>query len=100
MRLVRNEVTSANAHLRGYKAHFTIECSVDNEKDMATLEAVEDALRAIETGVMGDGKITTWEDVCDTCPVYDEGYSSGFWVELADIEQFKADYKTAKKSVK
>lgn len=97
MKLVRNAVSDANDQLKGYKAHFTIECNENNAKDMARLEAVEDALRAMDYATRGDGKVLTWDEHCDGCPLYDEGISSGFWVELDMIEDFKADYKKAKK---
>lgn len=82
MKLVRNAVTDANPDLRGKKHHFTIEG--------ASAEVLE----------MMDDKMTAegWDN--DTCPLYEEGFSCGYWIDLSDIAQFKADYKAVKASLK
>lgn len=82
MKLTRNSITEANPDLRGQKHHFTIE-----NAPAVVLEAMDDMLTA-----------AGWEN--DTCPLYDEGFSCGWWIELSDIDEFKADYKAAKSGVK
>ena len=82
MKLTRNSVTEANPDLRGQKHHFTIE-----NAPALVLEAMDDMLTA-----------AGWEN--DTCPLYDEGFSCGWWIDLSDIDEFKADYKAAKSGVK
>ncbi|BET44295.1 DUF5417 domain-containing protein [Atlantibacter hermannii] len=81
MKLVRNAVTEANPDLRGQKHHFTIE-----NAPAAVLEAM-DAMLEID-----------WAN--DTCPLYDEGFSCGYWVDLSEVECFKKAYKEAKAGVK
>ncbi|MCX8985148.1 DUF5417 domain-containing protein [Citrobacter portucalensis] len=82
MKLVRNAVTDANPDLRGKKHHFTIEG--------ASAEVLE----------MMDDKMTAegWDN--DTCPLYEEGFSCGYWIDLSDIAQFKEDYKAVKAGLK
>jgi len=82
MKLVRNAVTEANPDLRGRKHHFTIESA---SADM--LEAMDQML--VEAG---------WNN--DTCPVYEDGVSCGYWVDLSDVSSFKKAYKEAKAGVK
>lgn len=81
MKLTRNAITEANPALRGRKQHFTI----DNAP-AATLEAMDDMLTA-----------AGWEN--DTCPIYDEGVSCGWWIDLSEVDEFKADYKRLKGEV-
>lgn len=82
MKLVRNAVTEANPDLRGRKHHFTIEGA-----SAATLEAMDAILTA-----------AGWDN--DTCPLYDEEISCGYWIDLSEIDCFKAAYKAAKAGVK
>lgn len=69
------------------------------EKNPATLEAVENELNKIEIGIRGDGRIITWRDYCDLCPLYDEGISSGYMIPVEMVDQFKADFKKVKKEI-
>lgn len=82
MKLIRNATTAANPDLRGRKHHFTIE-----NAPAATLEAMDDMLTA--AGWSNDG-----------CPCYDDGFGCGWWIDLSDVDQFKAAYKEAKAGVK
>lgn len=82
MKLIRNATTTANPDLRGRKHHFTIE-----NAPAATLEAMDDMLTA--AGWSHDG-----------CPCYDDGFGCGWWIDLSDVDQFKAAYKEAKAGVK
>lgn len=78
MKLVRNAVTDANPDLRGKKHHFTIEGA-----SAEVLEMMDDKMNA-----------AGWDN--DTCPLYEEGFSCGYWIDLSDVAQFKEDYKAAK----
>lgn len=82
MKLIRNATTTANPDLRGRKHHFTIE-----NAPAAILEAMDDMLTA--AGWSNDG-----------CPCYDDGFGCGWWIDLSDVDQFKAAYKEAKAGVK
>ena len=60
-----------------------------------------DRLREMETGaVRGDGLVLTWDNYCDGCPCYNDGFGSGFWIEISEVEAFKAAWKIAKKEPK
>ena len=51
------------------------------------LEAIEDMLAA-----------KGWES--DGCPCYEDGFTSGFHIDIEEVDAFKADYKAAKKGLK
>lgn len=70
----------ASELLRGNKHHFIIENAT-----AAELEAMDDLLCETE-----------FKHYCDTCPLYDEGYSCGWWVDVDDVDDFKATYKRLK----
>ncbi|WP_163604177.1 DUF5417 domain-containing protein [Leclercia adecarboxylata] len=69
--------------LRGRKHHFLVENAT-----AAELEAMDDLLRETEFG-----------ENCDGCPIYDEGYSCGWWIAIEDVPAFKAEYKRLKGEV-
>lgn len=70
-------------------------CIYDNNPE--ELERVEEILCEMETGAArGDGHIYTWSDYCDHCPCYEDGFGSGFWIEIEDVPAFKAAFKIAK----
>lgn len=69
--------------LRGRKHHFLVENAT-----AAELEAMDDLLRETEFG-----------ENCDGCPVYDDGYSCGWWIAIEDVPAFKAEYKRLKGEV-
>ncbi|BBC78307.1 Hypothetical protein KNT65_gp186 [Escherichia phage EcS1] len=91
MKLKRNSINLGNEY-RG-KWYFTIEGN-----DPEAIEAAEIRLRAMETGSSLGGRDLTWEDYCDGCPCYDDGFGSGFWIEIEEVEAFKAAWKIAKKT--
>ncbi|MGG4735229.1 DUF5417 domain-containing protein [Leclercia adecarboxylata] len=66
----------------GRKHYFLIENASAEE-----LEAIEDMM--IAAGFDTDG-----------CPCYEDGYTSGFHIDLSEIDDFKAAYKEAKKGLK
>lgn len=76
----RNDL-SRNHHF-GQTHYFIIENAAPAE-----LEAVENLLTA-----------AGWDN--DGCPCYDDGYGCGYWIDIGEVDQFKADYKAAKKGVK
>lgn len=82
MKLTRNPTTEANPDLRGRKHHFIIE-----NAPAAVLEAMDNMLTA-----------AGWDN--DTCPCYDDGFGCGWWIDLSEIDEFKAAYKEAKAGVK
>ncbi|EKQ7213297.1 DUF5417 domain-containing protein [Citrobacter meridianamericanus] len=82
MKLIRNATTAANPDLRGRKHHFTIE-----NAPAAILEAMDNMITA--AGWSNDG-----------CPCYDDGFGCGWWIDLSEVDQFKAAYKEAKAGVK
>lgn len=63
------------------------------------LEAAEDRLRAIECNHTIGSEVVTWDKYCDGCPCYEDGFGSGFWIDVEDVEEFKAAWKKAKKNV-
>lgn len=92
IRLVRNASCKydheerAEYRNRGRKVHFTIE--IRNFVDRPN--SVERDLSGMEALLTQAG----WEN--DTCPVYDEGISCGFWIHPDEVAQFRADYKASK----
>lgn len=94
MKLQRNSINFGSEY--NGKWHFIIE-----GKDPEAIEAAEDRLCKMETGyIRGDGLVLTWKTYCDGCPCYDDGYGSGFWVPVEEVEAFKAAWKIAKKEPK
>ena len=87
MKLVREAIKDNESQCHGNKHLFTI---YDNNPEL--LEKVENAIRDMEDR-FGD----KWEDYCDCCPCYDDGYGSGFWIPIDMIEDFKKSWKIAKK---
>ncbi|HDS4345642.1 TPA: DUF5417 domain-containing protein [Enterobacter hormaechei subsp. steigerwaltii] len=82
MKIIRNAVTEANPDLRGRKHHFTIEGAT-----AAELEAMDEIL-----------ELAGWEN--DTCPCYEDGFGCGYWIDLSEVDCFKAAYKAAKAGLK
>lgn len=66
----------------GQKHYFIIE-----NAGAAELEAIEDML--VEAG---------WES--DGCPCYEDGFTSGFHIDIDEVDAFKEAYKEAKKGLK
>ncbi|HAV1601541.1 TPA: hypothetical protein JG832_002431 [Enterobacter hormaechei subsp. xiangfangensis] len=92
IRLVRNpacrydrDECSHNRN-RGRRTHFTIEISNYEDRPLA----VERDLSGMEKLLMLAG----WEN--DTCPIYNEGISCGFWIHPEEVTKFRQDYKMAK----
>lgn len=95
MKLVRNATSESDQYqrdsaifratnlCRGRVNHFTIE-----KASAIELEAMDNLLIAAGFG-----------EYCDTCPVYDEGWSCGWWVALDEVDAFRAAYKKAKSEV-
>ena len=81
MKLIRNATTAANPDLRGRKHHFTIE-----NAPAATPEAMDDMLTAL-VGIMTLAHATTMVSGC------------GWWIDLSEVDQFKAAYKEAKAGI-
>lgn len=77
-----------------YRGHWSFSIRDNNEE---ALISVEKALNSIVIGVRGDGRNITWKDYCDLCPLYDEGISSGYMIPVEMVDEFKADFKKAKK---
>lgn len=90
MKLVREAIKLGNEY--NGKWYFII-----YDDNAEKLEKVEDALRAMETGASVGGKVMTWENYRDGCPCYNDGFGSGFWVDVEDVPAFKAAWKIAKK---
>lgn len=91
--LVRNAICKydheepAKYRNRGRKVNFHMqinkfECAEKAERELSVMEEL-----LAEKG---------WEDENDTCPLYDEGISCGFWVSPDEVDNFRADYKAAK----
>ncbi|ELC7036250.1 DUF5417 domain-containing protein [Salmonella enterica] len=66
----------------GQKHYFIIENAGPVE-----LEAIEDMLKA-----------AGWES--DGCPCYEDGFTSGFHIDIDEVDAFKEAYKEAKKGLK
>lgn len=82
----------------GYRGKWQF-CIYD--KNPEELERIEEILCKMETGaVRGDGHVYTWKDYCDLCPCYEDGFGSGFWIDIEDVSDFKAAFKLAKKAPK
>lgn len=85
MRLERGTTRDidTDSRLRGNTWLFYI-----HDDNAEKLEAVEDILRK------------EWDDECDGCPCYEDGFGSGFWVDIYDVPKFKKDFKAAQKLYK
>lgn len=91
MKLKRNKKDDSSR--RGW-THFTIE-----DKNPTRIEAAENALREKQCPFTIGGEIVTWDNYCDGCPCYEDGYGSGFWILNDDVESFIAEWKIVKGSV-
>lgn len=91
MKLVRESIKLGSEY--NGKWNFVI-----HDNDAERLERVEDALCAMSTGFSIGGEEKTWHSYCDLCPLYEEGISSGFWIEIDDVPAFKEAWKIAKKT--
>lgn len=92
LRLVRNAACKYDHEERpefrnrGRKVCFTIEI----KKFAGNSGIVERDLSGIEALLSQAG----WKN--DTCPLYDEGISCGFWIHPDEVEYFRAAYKACK----
>lgn len=96
MKLVRESIKLGTEY--NGKWWFTIE-----HDDAEELEAIQYKLSSMETGshvVNKDGslKAERWNDYCDGCPCYEDGFSAGYWIPVDMVDRFKADWKKAKKA--
>lgn len=82
MKLTRETTTAANPDLRGRKHHFIIESAT-----AAELEAMDEILT-----------LAGWEN--DSCPCYEDGFGCGYWIDISEVDFFKAAYKAAKTGLK
>lgn len=82
MKLSRQTTTDANPDLRGRKHYFLIE-----NAPATTLEAMDQIL-----------ELAGWKN--DDCPCYDDGFGCGYWIDIFEVDCFKAAYKAAKAGVK
>lgn len=89
MKLQRNSIKLGNEY--NGKWNFVI-----MDKNAEVLEAVEDALCEMSTNFTVGGEDKTWGDYCDFCPCYEDGYGSGFWIDVEDVPAFKEAFKIAK----
>lgn len=89
MKLNRNKMEDSSK--RG-TVHFTIE-----DKNPARIEAAENALCDMECPFRIGGESITWGKYCDDCPCFEDGFGSGFWISIEDVEAFIAAWKIAKK---
>lgn len=94
MKLVRESIKLGSEY--NGKWHFII-----RGNDAALLEKVEDILSSMTSdfgsnhnGVFYQEK---WEEYCDGCPCYEDGYSSGYWIPVDMVPEFKDAWKKAKK---
>lgn len=71
-----------------------------HDTNEALLEKVEDILSNLECSYSINGQPIKWKEYCDCCPLYNEGTSSGFWIPIEDVEEFKQAWKQAKKMLK
>lgn len=69
-------------------------CIYDNNAE--ELERVEEVLCQMEAPFTMGGETVYWNDYCDNCPCYEDGYGSGFWIPVEDVEEFKKAFKLAK----
>ncbi|AHY25223.1 hypothetical protein AVV36_gp187 [Pectobacterium bacteriophage PM2] len=69
------------------------------DKNPESIEKVENILRSMETLSSVGGIQETWEDYCDKCPCYEDGYGSGFWIPIYMVQEFKDAWKKAKANV-
>lgn len=94
MKLVRESIKLGSEY--NGKWHFII-----RGNDAVLLEKVEDALSAMTSdfGARPDGTFyhEKWEEYCDGCPCYEDGYSSGYWIPVDMVPEFKDAWKKAKK---
>ncbi|AIX12231.1 DUF5417 domain-containing protein [Citrobacter phage Moon] len=77
----------------GYRGKWNF-CILDNNPE--EIERVEEILCGMDTGFSVGGEAKTWNDYCDNCPCYEDGFGSGFWIDVEDVPAFKAAFKLAK----
>lgn len=88
MKLQRNPLNDSERRGTWY---FTIE-----GKNAEAIETAENNLRAMECSFTLGGESVTWDKFCDGCPCFEDGFGSGFWIRIEDVEEFKAAWKKAK----
>lgn len=70
-------------------------CIYDSNPEL--LEAVEQRLCDTQCSFTIGGECVTWDNYCDNCPCYEDGYGSGFCIPVEDVEEFKSAWKKVKK---
>jgi hypothetical protein len=74
---------------------------VGTEEQGDRVERIEDALSLTELPCYcyaNSKHYQTWGHFSDRCPVYSDGYSSGYWIPVDLVAAFKAAWKVAKKT--
>lgn len=66
------------------------------DKNPEALEAAEDRLAAVLCDHSINNVQMTWGDYCDFCPSYEDGFGSGFWIDIDDVEEFKQAWRSVK----
>ncbi|ATI17278.1 hypothetical protein [Aeromonas phage AS-yj] len=69
-----------------------------HDKDGDRIARVEAVIDAMEIGIRGDGRVLTWRDHSDMCPLYDEGIGCGYMIPVDMVDEFKAAWAIAKKT--
>lgn len=81
---------------RGVKHCYYI---MGKPEEAALIEKAEELLCMEVHWVNCEGKKITWNRSCDDCPMYNEGMSSGFMIDIDDVPDFKDTWKKIKKIV-
>ncbi|UPW42346.1 hypothetical protein EBPHNEJP_00048 [Salmonella phage CF-SP2] len=69
------------------------------DKNPAMIELVEESLCEMEAPFTIEGKTIHWQQFCDMCPCYEDGYGSGFWIPIEYVDDFKKSFKEAKEEL-
>lgn len=95
MKLERQSVNDPEAKRGTWLFYIT-----GKESEIGLIEKAESLLCDMVTPWTVGGNEVKWQKHSDTCPGYSDGYSSGFWIPMDHVEEFKEAWKQVKAQVK
>ena len=97
MRLQRNSIKDEGIQYHG-TWYFTIEGTEEQGEQVERIEIALSETKLTSYYFANNMQYKIWGHFCDGCPVYSDGYSSGYWIPVQLVDEFKAAWKIAKKT--
>lgn len=99
MKLVREKTQDCGELSKRYRGNVWLFYIHDNDPER--LEAVENYMDNKESGDLTETRTPhTWGDDSDHCPCYEDGFGSGYWIDIESVSLFKEHFKEARKTIK